>query len=346
MPIAEAVRRCPGATFTRGEFASYRTASRQVRAVLERFAPLVVMTGLDEGYLDLSGTDLLHPVSLLGLATELRSAVHAETELDCSVGIGANRMIAKIASDYAKPRGICEVRPGWERGFLAGLPLAALPGIGPHTAKRLAERGLVDVADVQAMDRDALEKLVGRDEAISLARRADGRGGASLTRRVKAKSVSRETTFRRDVTDPVELDRVLLLLVTRMAGQLRDEGLLAGALVLKLRHGDFRTVTRRTTLKPATALDAPLLSTARRLLGPAFAEARGRGQAIRLLGVAATALQATGEDDLFPAEEAIRRASVTRAVDSVRSRFGFDALRPGRLVDRPRPADPDPRRDE
>jgi DNA polymerase-4 len=238
------------------------------------------------------------------------------------------------------------VRPGWERGFLAGLPLAALPGIGPHTAKRLAERGLVDVADVQAMDRDALEKLVGRDEAISLARRADGRGGASLTRRVKAKSVSRETTFRRDVTDPVELDRVLLLLVTRMAGQLRDEGLLAGALVLKLRHGDFRTVTRRTTLKPATALDAPLLATARRLLGPAFAEARGRGQAIRLLGVAATALQATGEDDLFPAEEAIRRASVTRAVDSVRSRFGFDALQPGRLVDRPRPADPDHRREE
>ncbi len=341
MPIGEAVRRCPDATFVRGEFAEYRTASRQVRAVLERFAPLVVMTGLDEGYLDMSGTDLLHPVSLLGLATELRTAVHHDTGLDCSVGIGPNRMIAKIASDYAKPRGICEVRPGWERGFLAGLPLSALPGIGPQTAKRLAERGLVDVAQVQAMDRDALAALVGREEAISLARRADGRGGAVLRPRVRAKSVSRETTFRRDVDDPAKLDRVLLLLVARMAAQLRDEGFEAGALVLKLRHGDFHTVTRRTTLKPATALDAPLLAAARRLLATAFAEAKGRGQAVRLLGVAATSLTGATADDLFPAEESVRQATMTRAVDSVRARYGFDALRPGRLVDRPRPPAPD-----
>src|SRR5690606_11873710 len=145
MPIGEAVRRCPDATFVRGEFNAYRRASRQVRGVLERYAPVVVMTGLDEGYLDLSGTDLLHPVSLLDFATGIRNAVFEESQLDCSIGIGPNRMIAKIASDYAKPRGICEVRPGWERGFMAGLPLKALPGIGPRTAEQLAARGLTEV---------------------------------------------------------------------------------------------------------------------------------------------------------------------------------------------------------
>lgn len=335
MPIGEAVRRCPDATFVRGEFASYRGASRKVRKVLEQFAPVVVMTGLDEGYLDLSGTDLLHPVSLMNFATEIRNTVHRESGLDCSIGIGPNRMIAKIASDYAKPRGICEVRPGWERGFMAGLPLKALPGVGPRTAERLADRGLTDVAQVQAMSPEALAKLVGREEAIALARRADGRGGTSLARQEQPKSVSRETTFRRDVSDARELDRVLLLLTARVAAQLREEQLDAGAVVLKLRHGDFTTLTRRTTLKPPAALDAPILDAARRLLAPAYADALRQGQAVRLLGVAATNLTPSGPGDLFAPEQQVRQETVTRAVDAVRARFGFDAVQSGRLVRRP-----------
>jgi DNA polymerase-4 len=328
------VRRCPGATFVRGEFAAYRSASRAVRAVLERHAPVVVMTGLDEGYLDLSGTDLLHPVSLLDYATTIRRDVHRETALDCSIGIGSNRMIAKIASDTAKPRGICEVRPGWERGFLAGLPLSVLPGIGPTTTRRLAARGLTDIAQVQAMSDAELAALLGREAALSLRRRSEGRGGTRLGARERPKSVSRETTFRRDVADPDELDRVLLLLTTRVAGQLREEGLQAGALVLKLRHGDFHTVTRRTTLRPPTALDATLLAAARHLLAPAFAEAGRRGQAVRLLGVAATNLRAAEAPELFPDPAARRSEDVARAIDRVRERFGFDAVKPGRLTAR------------
>jgi DNA polymerase-4 len=341
MPIGEAVRRCPDATFVRGEFNSYRRASRKVRKVLEQFAPVVVMTGLDEGYLDLSGTDLLHPVSLMQFATEIRHAVHRESGLDCSIGVGPNRMIAKIASDYAKPRGICEVRPGWERGFMAGLSLKALPGVGPRTAERLAERGLSDVAQVQALSHEALAKLIGREEALLLARRADGHGGTSLTRRDQPKSVSRETTFRRDVRDPRELDRVLLLLTARMAAQLREEQLVAGAVVLKLRHADFTTLTRRTTLKPATALDGPLLDAARHLLAPAFADARRKGQAIRLIGVAATSLNPAGPADLFAPATQVRQETVTRAVDAVRARFGFDAVHSARLVRRPSTDRPD-----
>jgi DNA polymerase-4 len=161
MPIAEAVRRCPQATFFQGSFPPYREASRAVRAVLETFSPTVVMASLDEAYLDFSGTDRLYPVSLLPVAEELRDAVRRETGLDCSVGIGPNRMIAKLASDAAKPRGLMEVRAGWEEGFLAGLPLAAMPGIGPKTAARWAELGLSDVWQVQRMDEASLERLIG-----------------------------------------------------------------------------------------------------------------------------------------------------------------------------------------
>lgn len=333
MPIAEAARRCPGATFVKGEFAWYKEASRAVRKVLARHAPLVVMTGLDEGFLDFSGTDLMHPVSLLDVATTIRHDVRATANLDCSIGIGPNRMVAKIASDYAKPRGICEVRAGWERGFMAGLQLKALPGIGPKTAARLASRGLTEVAQVQAMPQADLAALVGREEAMVLARRADGRGGGRLRPAGPPKSVSRETTFFEDLTDYAALDRVLMMLTARVAGQLRDEELAAGAVVLKLRHADFRTITRRTTLPRPTALDAEFLAAARALLAPALAEARRAGQAIRLLGVAATALGPAEVPELFEAPERGRARGVTRAVDAVRARFGFEAMRPGRLLD-------------
>lgn len=337
MPIAEAARRCPEATFVQGTFASYRRASQAVRQVLEAHAPIVVMTGLDEGYLDFSGTDLLHPGSLLNLATTIRTAVRDATGLDCSIGIGPNRMVAKIASDYAKPRGICEVREGWEAGFLAGLPLSALPGIGPRTSAHLKDRGLEDVAQVQKMDDAALTALVGADTARQLRRRTSGRGGPPRHQRAGARSVSRETTFARDVTDPDHLDRVLVWLIAKMAAQLRDQGLVAGALVLKLRHSNFHTITRRRTCRPATADDAALRATARALLAPAFATARAAHQAIRLLGVAAVNLQAEPLGDLFSSATPAAPAEVTRAVDAVRARFGFDALRPGRMVTRPTP---------
>lgn len=329
MPIGQAARLCPGATFVRGEFARYREASRAVAAVIARHAPIAVMTGLDEGYLDLSGTDLLHPVSLLGVAEQVRAEIREATGLDCSIGIGPNRMIAKIASDYAKPRAICEVRPGWERGFAAGLALAAIPGVGPRTARRLTAHGLVDVAQVQAMPPGQLEQLVGRDEAAWLMRRAAGRGGSRVAARDRPKSVSRETTFSRDLASLAALDRVLLLLTARVAGQLRDDGLVAGAIVLKLRHTDFVTVTRRRTLPCPTALDRELIEPARALLGPAFATARARRQGIRLIGIAATSLRPAEAPDLFEPPQRARERELTDAVDRVRARFGFEALHSG-----------------
>ncbi len=331
MPIAQAARLCPGATFFQGSFAHYREASRAVRAVLGRHSPVVAMASLDEGYLDFTGTEALHPVSLVPVAERVRSEVSAETGLDSSIGIGPNRMIAKLASDYAKPRGICEVRAGWEEGFVAGLELRALPGIGPRTGERLRQLGLTEVAQVQAMAEADLARLVG-DYARELKWRAHGHGTTALHAGRPARSVSRETTLARDATDPEYLDGLLVRFAGLVGADLRASGLVARTVTLKLRHGDFHTVTRRRTLPRPTDLDAELLAPARTLFQGAFAEARRRHQGIRLIGLAATSLTESAPADLFEPADRIRLRELTRAVDKVRERFGFDAVSPARTL--------------
>ena len=340
MPIAEAVRLCPEATFFQGSFGDYRKASLAVRAVLEDFSPLVVMSSLDEAYLDFGGTERLHPISLLPVAEQLRDQVKSSTGLDCSVGIGPNRMIAKLASDCAKPRGLMEVRSGWEVGFLAGLPLRAMPGVGPKTAERWAELGLTDVHQIQSLTEQALERLIGAD-ARPLKLRAHGQGGTILRPERLPKSVSRETTLSRDLRDPEQLERILALLTARVAAQLRDEQILARAVTMKLRHDDFRTVTRRRTLETATDLDAEIYLAARSLFRDAFEEVRRRDRGVRLIGVAATNLGTAAEEDLFEPPERSRLRQLTEAVDKVRGKFGFDAVTPGSIFElrRRRPKD-------
>jgi DNA polymerase-4 len=328
MPIAQAVRLCPQATFFQGSFPDYRDASHAVRAVLQEFSPTVVMASLDEAYLDFAGTDRLYPVSLLPVAERLRDAVRGKTGLDCSVGIGPNRMIAKLASDAAKPRGLMEVRAGWEEGFLAGLALRAMPGVGPKTADRWAELGLVDVWQVQRMEEDALERLIGGD-ARALKRRAHGYGGTTLRADRLPRSVSRETTLSRDLRDPVQLEATLSLLTARVAGQLRDERLVARTVTLKLRHDDFHTVTRRHTFEIATDLDAELYGAARDLFRAAFEEVRVRNRGVRLIGIAATNLAEAAEADLFEPAARRRLRDLSVAVDQLREKYGFAAVTPG-----------------
>ena len=332
MPIAEAVQLCPQATFFQGTFAHYREASQSVRTVLGDFSPRVVMSSLDEGYLDFAGTEAQYPVSLLPVAEELRDAIKQRTGLDASIGIGPNRMIAKIASDWAKPRGLMEVRAGWEERFLAGLPLSALPGVGPKTARRWAELGLEYVYQVQEMEEQSLAQIIGPD-ARFLKLRARGQGGTVLEPHRLPKSVSRETTLSRDLRDPAELERILTLLTARVASQLRDEQILARSVTLKLRHDDFRTVTRRRTLETATDLDAELYAVARDLFRAAFEEVRQRNRGVRLIGIAATNLGTSAEEDLFEPPERIRLRQLTEAVDKVREKYGFDAVTPGSITE-------------
>jgi DNA polymerase-4 len=242
-------------------------------------------------------------------------------------------MIAKLASDTAKPRGLMEVRAGWEAGFLAGLPLRALPGIGPKTAARWATLGLTDVAQVQQMSLADLSGFLGADAKL-LKLRAAGYGGTALHAERLPRSVSRETTLSRDVRDPEWLERTLALLTARVASQLREERLVAKTVALKLRHDDFYTVTRRRTLSEPTDLDSELLTAARMLFRTAFADVRRRNRAVRLIGIAATNLGTAGSPDLFESEERSRQRRLTQAVDEVRGRFGFKAVGQGNLIGR------------
>ena len=325
MPIAEAARRCPQATFFRGSFRHYRDASRAVLAVLRRYSPTVVMASLDEAYLDFTGTERLFPVSLLPEAERIRDAVKQETGLDSSIGIGTNRMIAKIASDQAKPRGLMEIRAGWEEGFLAGLPLRALPGVGPKTAERWAALGLTEVRQIQKMELENLQRILG-EGARELKLRAHGHGSSKLSADRLPRSVSRETTLSRDATDKGRLDALLALYVSRVAGQLREEGLAARTVVLKLRHGDFYTVTRRHTLDEPTSLDKEILVAARTLFDRAFEDVVRRKKGVRLIGVAATNIVESATEDLFEPVERTRLRELTTAIDQVRKKFGFDAV--------------------
>jgi len=340
MPTGRALKLCPDAKVVNGKFSWYREASRAVRAVLERHAPRVVMAGVDEGYLDFTGTESLWPVSLLPVAERIRADVKAASGLDVSIGIGPNRAIAKMGSDFAKPRGIVEVRAGWEAGFTAGLPLRAFPGVGPKTAARLAGKGLTEAWEVQRMPLDRLQRLVG-EEASWLKLRAEGNGGTTLSQRERARSISRETTLGQDERDLPRLQGILMMLTARVASQLRDEDLEARTVVLKLRHGDFHTVTRRVTLPAPTALDSELLQAVTELLKPAFAEVRRRDLGVRLIGIGTTNLVPAAAPDLFEDPARGKQRTLTHAVDRVREKFGFDALTPGRLMSFKRRRDDD-----
>jgi DNA polymerase-4 len=265
---------------------------------------------------------------------QIREQVKRDTGLDCSIGIGSNRMIAKLASDSAKPRGMFEVRPGWEAGFMAGLELRALPGVGPKSAVALARLGLTLVWQIQQLSLEALEELLG-EEAKALKHRAHGHGGITLTAHRVNKTISRETTLARDSTDRDRLDRILTLFSARVASQLRDEGLTARTVQLKLRHGDFHTVTRRKTLEQGTDLDAEIYAAARELFAAAYDEVRKRNQGVRLIGVGVSNIMPAEPADLFEPERRTRLREITSAVDRIRDKYGFDALRPGKLVPKP-----------
>jgi DNA polymerase-4 len=182
------------------------------------------------------------------------------------------------------------------------------------------------------MEERALEQLIG-PEARSLKLRAAGRGGTVLRPDRLPKSVSRETTLSRDLRDPEELERILALLTARVAAQLRDEQILARSVTMKLRHDDFRTVTRRRTLPTATDLDGEIYHAARDLFRAAFSDVRRRDRGVRLIGVAVTNLGTAAEEDLFEAPERTRLRHLTEAVEKVRGKFGFDAVTPGSIVE-------------
>ena len=342
MPISQAVRLCPRATCVPVPRRACSEKSRAIRAVMERFSPVVAAASIDEFYLDLTGTERLYDgAPLAAVASRIRAAVIAETGLSVSIGGGTSRLVATMAAQLAKPRlgsddpGVFVVEPGGEGAFMRRFTLADIPGIGPRAQERLRAHGLVTVDDALAADDASLVRWLGEREARWLRERVLGVDDSPVEARAEAKSLSREDTFPVDLHHDADLERELLRLVVRVAGDLRGDGLRARTVTVKLRDADFTTRQASRTVATPIESDRAIHAIAHGLLGNLR---RARRTGARLLGVTLSSLGADGyaaQLPLFgeaePPLETERDRAISRAVDGVRARFGDAALLPAAL---------------
>lgn len=348
MPIARALRLCPEAMCVPVPRGACSRKSREIHAVLARFAPVVQAASIDEWYLDLSGTEALYgDAPLAEVAHRMRDAVRAETGLSVSLGGGTNKLIAKLAVEFAKPKpgtpgnGVHVVLPGAEATFMHQVTLADIPGVGPRLRDRLAARGVLRVPDALALGLAGLERLLGERAGRWLFDRAQGVGSAVVVAHAPAKSVSHEDTFDHDVDDDALLEQELVRLVTRVASDLRAKGVAARTITVKLKDADFRLRSASRTLDAPVVADRVILGVARELLARLR---NARPTAARLLGVGLSGLgvgEAEGQLSLFGESGAQREVETARdralsaAVDALRARFGADAIVPGAMTGSP-----------
>lgn len=339
MPTSQALRLCPEAKVVPVPRKLCGEKSREVRAVLRRYSPLVEAASVDEAYMDLTGTEALYrdePLEATG--RRLQEEVEADTSIVVSVGGGTNKMIAKLAVAMAKPAGVHVVPPGGEAAFLSELELAAIPGVGPVFQEALRKYGLVTVADALPLDEETLARLVGAGRGAWLHRRIRGLDDAPVVTRSEAKSMSRDETFPRDIDDDEELARELLALTVRLGGDLRRSGLRARTVTVRVRDADFQDRSAGRTLDVTLESDRAIFAVARELLEKLR---KRRRTPARLLGVAVSHLSdadgatqlALFDDGELGSLETDRDRKLARAVDELRSRFGKDALLPGRLLE-------------
>jgi DNA polymerase-4 len=325
MPLREAERRCPRAVVLRGHAPTYRAFAERVFGALAELAPAVDRY-LDDAYLDLTGTERLYPNSTR-FAVELRARVRAASGLAVTVGIGANRMVARLASQSAKPDGLAVVPPGAESAFVRARPLRDLPGIGPRTAQELAALGLATVADVAALGPDPLIRLLGPHGRV-LHERALGRDPRPVRPRELPTSITRTTSFDPPAIEPAAIAGHLAYLIERAAREARRLGVAAHALEVTVEPADGRREVRRRRFPAPTTLDSELLAAARELL----MRAGERRVGLRRLGIELTGLVAGAAPqlDLLAGAERERDRRLAAGIDQVRDRFGHAALIAGR----------------
>ncbi|MFN8151865.1 MAG: DNA polymerase IV [Solirubrobacterales bacterium] len=286
LPMAVARRRCPQAVVIPRDMESYKAASHQVMEVIAGFSDTVEVVGLDEAYVDL--TDSPAPKTR---ARQLKREVLARTGLTCSIGVGPNRLIAKIASDLDKPDGLCVMPRERFLELVGERPARLLPGVGPRTEERLRGAGIETVAQLAAADEDRLAAAVGRNHAPGLRRRAAGYGSAQVAVERERKSESRERTFMVDESDPAVMADAVGRMAREVAEHLGQQGISGRTVTLKIRLAPFRTFTRSRTLTEPTADPAAVAAAALALL-----EAFERDAPVRLLGVGVSNLVRAGED--------------------------------------------------
>jgi DNA polymerase-4 len=332
MPMGQARRLCPQAIVLPPRFDVYAEKSRAVHEIFAAFTPLIEPIALDEAFLDVSGA-----LRLLGTGAEIgaaiRARVQAETGLTASVGVAPNKLLAKLASDDAKPDGMLVVQPGGELAFLHPHPVGRLWGVGPATLARLERFGIETIGDLAALPEASLVDALGRAHGHQLHELACGRDDRPVEPDRETKSIGQEETFPRDVADKEALGRDVRRMAERVGARLREGGLAGRTVTLKVRFPDFRTITRSATLAEPFAVSAEIARLALALLDKV--DTTG---GVRLIGVSMSNLTAGAaqQASLFGEETAPELATpIQSVVDAVRARFGSDALGPAASVEPP-----------
>lgn len=315
MPMGQARRLAPNAAYLVPRFAFYRSISEQVMELLGRLSPLVEPLSLDEAFVDLEAGGLADDSAGARVVGErLRADILATTGLTGSVGLAGSKMIAKIASEEAKPDGLVLIEPGTERELLGPRSVRILPGVGPATGEHLRRAGMTTVSDLAEAGEDELVRLLGRAHGASLYRMAQGYDDRAVVAERDAKSVSVEDTFDVDLHDRVRIRTEVERLAERCVGRLRASGHSGRTIVLKVRRYDFSTLTRSETLRGPTDDPVVVREAAGRLL-----EAVDTTGGVRLLGVGVSGLADYTQEDLFAQAEEERAAVAVAAAEAVGS---------------------------
>lgn len=334
LPTRTAFQLCPDLILLSSRHDLYAQYSRKVMALLYEITPQIEQLSIDEAFLDITGTELRYG-SAEQLAHYLHDRIRDEFGLPCSIGVASNKLVAKIATEKAKPNNICLVGASEEAAFLAPLPVRALWGVGPKTAEILKALGIETIGQIAQARSDVLASRV-RTAAGWLAYRLGKRGADDLIHRAQGvddspveservtKQISQETTFVKDVRDVTYVRATLLELSEGVGRHLREANLSARTIAIKLRYSDFTTFTRQTTLPQPTDIDQEIFATAWTLF-----EVNWNKRAIRLIGVAGRQLgPAAKQLDLFGSTDD-RVERLTRTVDEIRHKYGTDALKRG-----------------
>ena len=328
MPMFEALRLCPQARVVRPNMEKYARAGREVRQMMFALTPLVEPLSIDEAFLDLAGTERLHGLPAAKVLAGFAIEVEKKLAITVSIGLSCNKFLAKIASDLDKPRGFAVLGASEAQKFLAPKPVSFIFGVGKVSATRLARDGFHCIADLQRTSEVEMARRYG-DEGRRLARLARGIDERKVSADRETKSVSSETTFERDISDFRSLERILWGLAEEVSARLKSKDLAGSTVTLKLKTSDFKIRTRARSLESPTQLAGRMFAAARNLL-----EREADGTRFRLLGVGMSALDAADQAD--PADLVDGRAAqAEHAVDSVRARFGDDAVVRGLAFDRP-----------
>jgi DNA polymerase-4 len=325
MPMFEARRLCPHAVVVRPRMETYATVSRQVRALMFELTPLVEPISIDEAFMNLAGTERLHGLSPARVLARFAARIERELGITISVGLAANKFLAKIASDLDKPRGFAVLGMSEAASFLAPRPVSFIYGVGKAAERRLVKDGYRLIADLQRADERELMRRYG-GEGQRLYRLSRGLDQRDVNPTRERKSVSSETTFERDLASFRPLEKRLWELAEEVSDRLKEKKLAGSTVTLKLKTADFRILTRARSLDDPTQLAGRIFATGRDLLAREI-----DGTRYRLIGIGVSAL--SDADDADPADlidlGATRKAAAERAVDRVRGKFGHAAVMKG-----------------